>query len=612
MKIVYYSNCQYAGIHYFLKQAIQEPIDLYHLENYTLIKEQKPIPVNRLKEADIFIYQPIDKRHGIYSTESTVDNNILSYLSPKCKMISFPYIYNSALWCIVPPAKIDGYIGGYSDIDKYINREPIEKLKSQGYTLNDVLRMYSNNEIDFDYENRFNKSINVLKNKEENCQVKISDFIVKHVCSVKLFFTQNHPTTCIFAHIANQVLPILGYNVLYDEFAYPDNVCNLPGEWPTSSYDMNYWNFQYKCSIQDRWYIPHITNIYENYRVIQHVYPLSYSIPLKCIKSLDETNKIRMFSPLVPGDRRTYIYEDEDSYNDNYKESWFAVTYKKGGYDCLRHYEILANNAIPFYIDIDKIPEKTMTTFPKKIVKRAMKTLDERKTTTLDNRVFDSIVKELHEYTINNLTCEKMASNFITLINRLNHCSKQSHELKVLMITNRNMNYSMMSLAYGLRMNCKNNFIDFPKMGSLYDRTQYNLHITDDTLIDRSDIDNKLRNKYYDYVIIGSVGPDDKWAYDYYEQFVQSVYKKTEIIYIFGGDRPYNITTNNEFHRYLQDFLQKGVCFVRELDDNTEYYHEATWGEYVSECTDNWNEKIQTATSIIQEYNGIHPTTTSS
>ena len=77
MKIVYYSNCQYAGIHYFLKQAIQEPIDLYHLENYKLIKEQKPIPVNRLKEADIFIYQPIDKRHGIYSTESTVDNNIL-------------------------------------------------------------------------------------------------------------------------------------------------------------------------------------------------------------------------------------------------------------------------------------------------------------------------------------------------------------------------------------------------------------------------------------------------------------------------------------------------------------------------------------------------------
>jgi hypothetical protein len=169
---------------------------------------------------------------------------------------------------LVPPANIDGYIGGYSNIDKYINREPIEHLKSQGYSLNDVLRMFSNNEIDFDYENRFNKSIEILKTKEEKCQVKVSEFIVKHVRSVKLFFTQNHPTTCVLAHIANQVLSILGYNVKYDEFAYPDNVCNLPGEWPTSSYDMSYWKFQYNCRIQDSWYIPHIKNIYENYRVM--------------------------------------------------------------------------------------------------------------------------------------------------------------------------------------------------------------------------------------------------------------------------------------------------------------------------------------------------------
>lgn len=271
MKIIYYSNCQYVGIHYFVKQAIKEPFEIYHLENYTLIKEKKPIPIDRLSQADIFIYQPIDKRHGIYSTESTVENNIMSYLSPNCKMISVPYIYNSALWCLIPPTNIDGYIGDYPNIDKYVNREPIEKLKSQGYSLNDVLRMFSNNEIDFDYENRFNKCIDVLKKKEENCQVKISDFIVKHIRSVKLFLTQNHPTTCIFAHIANQILPILGHNVKYDEFAYPDNVCNLPGDWPMSSYDMKYWNFKYQCKIQDKWYISHITNIYQNYSVMKNM-----------------------------------------------------------------------------------------------------------------------------------------------------------------------------------------------------------------------------------------------------------------------------------------------------------------------------------------------------
>jgi hypothetical protein len=301
---------------------------------------------------------------------------------------------------------------------------------------------------------------------------------------------------------------------------------------------------------------------------------------------------------LIPGDKNTNIYKDENSYNNNYNESWFAFTYKKGGYDCLRHYEILANNTIPFYIDIEKIPLKTMTTFPKKIVKKAMDALVNK--SDISGNVFDDYVQELHYYTIQNLTCEKTATNFMNLLNRLNRSSNINSEKKIIMITNYNMNYSMMSLAYGLRMNCKSNFVDFPKINNLYNKSQYNLHIEDDIPIDRSDIDNKLRNKYYDYVIIGSVGPDEGWSFQHYEELICNVYKKTEIIYIFGGDRPFNtVVTDNKLHRYLNEFLQKGVCFVRELDDNTEYYHETTWDEYVTECVEKWNDKIKRATVIL-------------
>ena len=41
--------------------------------------------------------------------------------------------------------------------------------------------MYSNGLIDFDYENRFNKSIQILKKKEELCDVKVSEFIEKNI-----------------------------------------------------------------------------------------------------------------------------------------------------------------------------------------------------------------------------------------------------------------------------------------------------------------------------------------------------------------------------------------------------------------------------------------------
>ena len=109
----------------------------------------------------------------------------------------------------------------------------------------------------------------------------------------------------------------------------------------------------------------------------EYLFPLSYSIPLKYVKNINKIKKTRLFSPLIPGDMKTYIYKNVSSYDKNYSDSYFSFTYKKGGHDCLRHYEILANNSIPYYIDIDKIPNKTMTTFPKSIIKEAMKSFND-------------------------------------------------------------------------------------------------------------------------------------------------------------------------------------------------------------------------------------------
>ena len=330
----------------------------------------------------------------------------------------------------------------------------------------------------------------------------------------------------------------------------------------------------------------------------KYLFPLSYSIPLKFIKSINQVKKTRLFSPLIPVDKKTYIYKDEDSYNKNYSESYFSFTYRKGGYDCLRHYEILANNSIPFFIDINNIPNKTMTTFPKSIVKNAMKSL---KNNSKKKYIFDRYIQQLNTYTINNLTCEKTAENFINLINKLN--GKKSNK-KILMINNNTINYSIMTLCYGLRKNLKNNFIDFPKLTPLYTKKHYNLHIEDDIYIDRNNIEYKIKDKFYDYIIFGSIGPDEP-NYDKinkYESLARNSYKKTEIIYIFGGDRPFNIYIDNVFNDYLSNYLKKGVCFVRELDDNTEYYNNNTWHNYVDECGRESNKKIKKAYSIINKF----------
>ena len=267
MIVVYYTNCQFIGIDIFLKDILK--YEKYYIENYSLIKNKGNIPIDIIQKADIFIYQPIDKKHGIYSTDISIENNILSHIPPHCKKISFPYIYNSALWILIPPNDSDTNIGNISNVEKYTNSQPIEKLKAQGYLLDEIIEMYRSGNIDFNYQERFDNSIKILKEKETICNVKISDFILKNIKKHKLFFTQNHPNTCIFIHCVNQILSILNYNEYYpDEFQFPDNLINLPGVNYHTSYDIKYWNFDYQVDkdlIDDELYIKHIKSIYNNY-----------------------------------------------------------------------------------------------------------------------------------------------------------------------------------------------------------------------------------------------------------------------------------------------------------------------------------------------------------
>ena len=48
-----------------------------------------------------------------------------------------------------------------------------------------------------------------------------------------------------------------------------------------------------------------------------------------------------------------------------YSNSIFAITNKKLGWDCLRHYEILMNGCIPLFFNIKDCPKSILQTLPK-------------------------------------------------------------------------------------------------------------------------------------------------------------------------------------------------------------------------------------------------------
>jgi hypothetical protein len=98
-----------------------------------------------------------------------------------------------------------------------------------------------------------------------------------------------------------------------------------------------------------------------------YVRPISFAFPYTKLQSSVPT-KEKLLAQIIPGVMHTFIYNDEESYYNDYRESMFAYTWKKSGWDCLRHYEILGNDCIPIFLDIKHCPKTNCTTLPKDLL----------------------------------------------------------------------------------------------------------------------------------------------------------------------------------------------------------------------------------------------------
>lgn len=166
------------------------------------------------------------------------------------------------------------------------------------------------------------------------------------------------------------------------------------------------------------------------------VKPISFAFPEEKIPPSLPT-KEKLLGHVIPGVMETFIFEQEDLYYKDYQSAMFAYTWKKSGWDCLRHYEILANDCIPLFLDINHCPETNCLTLPKDILIEyyqksglinlfdfdSLPEYDERKTLILNQdltrindfelndasyELYTEYLLKLKKYTINNLTTKKL------------------------------------------------------------------------------------------------------------------------------------------------------------------------------------------------------------
>lgn len=228
---ILYGNCQCRHLEYILNksESFSKYFTTIYYANFEFINSKIILNndiINNLKNCSLFIYQPVSDKHDIYSTVNGIKNNIISYLNDKCFKVSFPYINNIAISTFLYEAleinlnnikinffKDEEYL--YKNnlklyiFYKYFGFKHIIDLKNQNLSDNEIINKFDNNLLDFNFNERFNYTINRLQEYEKNTDIEISQYILDNYKNYELFFTNNHPTNYIFVYIANKIFEMI-------------------------------------------------------------------------------------------------------------------------------------------------------------------------------------------------------------------------------------------------------------------------------------------------------------------------------------------------------------------------------------------------------------------
>lgn len=143
--------------------------------------------------------------------------------------------------------------------------------------------------------------------------------------------------------------------------------------------------------------------------------PISFAIPESQILK-EKVNKEFIFSPTLDRPntgygtyKEGYKFTEEKLYYQEYAKAYYGHTCKKLGWDCMRHYEILANNCIPSFLGLEDCPSTTMTNFPKWVI------LETNKYSKYGyvHPQYSELCEYLFDYTKKNLTTKKLVERFL-------------------------------------------------------------------------------------------------------------------------------------------------------------------------------------------------------
>lgn len=141
-----------------------------------------------------------------------------------------------------------------------------------------------------------------------------------------------------------------------------------------------------------------------------NIIAIGFAFPTKKLNFKEK--KTQYMSQSIPGNPRTYIFDNEQDYYADYQKSQFAITKAKAGWDCLRHYEIMGNGCMPLFENIQECPRHIMMHVPKALLTKIMFWhVNDQKWLM---REYNYYLEELQKYVVKFCTTEAVAKRFVS------------------------------------------------------------------------------------------------------------------------------------------------------------------------------------------------------
>jgi len=334
----------------------------------------------------------------------------------------------------------------------------------------------------------------------------------------------------------------------------------------------------------------------EDYRWL--VRPVSFSIPAEYIVGhVPPKQKVR--SSVIPGMRSTYKFkptkqhalakEVEADYYKDMKESLFCLTFKKSGWDCLRHLEILAAGCLPLFTDIELTPRKSLSSYPKRVFQALLQfpalqlqgkqwgdsfDLSFNMSKSWDTHLYGIAVQMLLTYTRQVLTTEMMARFVLEQVGPL--------PSKILFINSKGYHrgdYMGDTLLHGLiQLLGQEKVVDYPHRdvifytadhlpsnafymhkhrsygyGFSYAATLFELP----DVVDRTNLSERVRAHEFDLVLIYQVN-DHSTQVPLLDEVCRHMSRR-KVVIVYGDDQPIACNSIREFQSCA------GHIFSREM-----------------------------------------------